>query len=121
MFHTQPALEHPEEPDITLASNLERQLLYSSRPSLLETRPVCVCVCACVCVCVHVCMCVHVYVCVSVVLSKCLFVVNFSSLELILVSYIVLEYKRQTVAMLVWFIPTLSIPTSSILRHVIPT
>ena len=43
-----------------------------------------------------------------------LFVVNFSSLELILVSYIVLEYKRQTVAMLVWFIPALSIPTSSI-------
>ena len=33
----QVGLEQPEEPDISLASNLERQLLYSS---LLDNKPV---------------------------------------------------------------------------------
>ena len=37
---TQPTLEQPSEPDLTLASNLERQLLYSNRPSLFEAKPV---------------------------------------------------------------------------------
>ena len=36
----QVGLEQPEEPDISLASNLERQLLYSARPSLLDNKPV---------------------------------------------------------------------------------
>lgn len=34
------ALDQPDEPDISLASNLERQLLYSARPSLLDNAPV---------------------------------------------------------------------------------
>ena len=34
----QPDLEQPSEPDTTLASNLERQLLYSNRPSLFQTK-----------------------------------------------------------------------------------
>ena len=37
---SQPALEQPSEPDLSLASNLERQLLYSNRPSLFEAKPV---------------------------------------------------------------------------------
>ena len=36
----QVGLEKPEEPDISLASNLERQLLYSARPSLFDNKPV---------------------------------------------------------------------------------
>jgi hypothetical protein len=36
----QVGLEQPEEPDISLASNLERQLLYSARPSLFDNKPV---------------------------------------------------------------------------------
>ena len=36
----QVGLEKPEEPDISLASNLERQLLYLARPSLLDNKPV---------------------------------------------------------------------------------
>jgi MFS superfamily sulfate permease-like transporter len=33
-----PPLEKPSEPDLTLASNLERQLLYSNRPSLFQAK-----------------------------------------------------------------------------------
>ena len=36
----QVGLDEPEEADISLASNLERQLLYSARPSLFNNKPV---------------------------------------------------------------------------------
>ena len=36
----QVGLDEPEEADISLASNLERQLLYSARPSLFDNKPV---------------------------------------------------------------------------------
>ena len=50
----QPELEQPIEQDTALATNLERQLLYTARPSLIEAKPVSVCACVCVCVCVRV-------------------------------------------------------------------
>ncbi|XP_064398689.1 prestin-like [Halichondria panicea] len=35
-----PELEQTDEQDISLATNLERQLLYTARPSLIDTKPI---------------------------------------------------------------------------------
>lgn len=36
----QPKLEQQEKPDLALASNLERQLLYTERPGFFDEQPV---------------------------------------------------------------------------------
>ena len=37
---SQPQLEKAGEEDVSLATNLERQLLYTARPSLIDAKPV---------------------------------------------------------------------------------